>query len=227
MTVLVVAAHPDDEVLGCGASIAKWTCEGTEVHVLILAEGATSREASRDLKTTAKQVSCLAESAHRAGEILGIASITLLGLPDNRMDTVDRIDVIKAIEEKVRQIRPSTVATHHAGDLNIDHRIAHESVVVACRPQPGHPVKNILAYEVPSSTEWQSPGSAPTFQPNTFEDVTGTLHLKLLALEEYGSEMRPWPHPRSVQSVEHLARWRGATIGCEAAEAYMLMRAIR
>jgi N-acetylglucosamine malate deacetylase 1 len=226
MTILVVVAHPDDELLGCGASIAKWTKAGKVVHILIMAEGSTSRDVSRDVDTKNEELSLLATSAHQAAEIIGAASVKLLGFPDNRMDSLDRLDVLKAVETEIDQLQPHTVITHHCGDVNIDHRIIHEAVVTACRPQPDHPVRRLLAFEVPSSTEYQPPSSNAAFQPNWFEDVSETLNLKIDALKVYRSEMREWPHARSLKNVEYLARWRGGSVGCEAAEAFSLLRNI-
>ena len=224
MSILVVAAHPDDEVLGCGASIAKWTEAGNEVHVLILAEGATSRDAVRNPGNRIEELSALAKAAHSSGDLLGVTSVRLLNFPDNRMDSVDRLEVIKIVEEQIELIKPETIVTHHSGDINIDHQITHQAVVTACRPQPRESVRRLLSFEVPSSTEWQPPSSALAFQPNWFEDVSGTINRKLQALEVYFAEMRPWPHSRSLQAVEHLARWRGSSVGYEAAEAFMLLR---
>ena len=227
MTIVVFVAHPDDEVLGCGASIAKWSSTGEDVHILILAEGVTSRSKTRDIDLKSEEISLLSQSARKAGQILGATSIKLLGLPDNRLDSLDRLDVIKVVEKEVDKLKPHTVVTHHSGDLNIDHRIIHEAVVTACRPQPGHSVRRMLAFEVPSSTEWQTAGSNIAFQPNWFEDVSETIDRKIEALKVYESEMREWPHARSLKNVEYLARWRGSSVGCEAAEVFMLMREIR
>ena len=226
-TILVVAAHPDDEVLGCGASIAKWTASGSIVHILIMAEGSTSRDLVRNRDTKSEELLLLEKSAHQAGSILGAASVKLLGFPDNRMDSLDRLDVIKAIEAEIERIKPHTVVTHHCGDVNIDHRITHEAVVTACRPQPGHSVRLLLAFEIMSSTEWQPPGSIFVFQPNWFEDVVKTFDLKIKALDCYQSEMREWPHPRSLNNIKNLAQYRGSMVGCEFAEGFMLLRIIQ
>ena len=226
-TVLVLAAHPDDEILGCGATIAKHAARGDKVHVVILAEGVTSRDESRDRSARQGELSHLAEAAHRANSVLDVSSLVLHDFPDNRMDSLDRLDIIKAVEAYIQQLKPSIVYTHHSGDVNIDHRRIHEAVVTACRPIPGHPVRTLLFFEVASSTEWQPPGSGPYFMPVWYEDVAQTLAQKLEALAIYESEMRPWPHARSVKALEHLARWRGASIGVEAAEAFMVGRAIR
>ena len=225
-TILVVAAHPDDEVLGCGGSMAKWAQSGDNVHVLILAEGATARDKIRDTGAKKSELSQLAKSAHETGSILGVKSVNLLGLPDNRMDSLDLLDVVIKVEYYIEKFQPNAIVTHHGGDLNIDHQIALKAVITACRPQPSYPVKRILSFEVPSSTEWQSPNTKSIFIPNWFENITNTLDLKLKALDAYKSEMREWPHARSINAVKHLAHWRGASVGCEAAEAFMLVREI-
>jgi LmbE family N-acetylglucosaminyl deacetylase len=226
-SVLIIAAHPDDEVLGCGGTIARHADAGDCVHVLIVAEGATSRQALRDRNQVADELSHLAQAAQTAGAILGVANVELLDLPDNRLDSLDRLDLIKRIEEGIARHQPQVVYVHHAGDLNIDHRRLHEAVVTACRPTPGQPVRRLLSYEVASSTEWQTPGSALSFQPNWFVDITGQWVRKRQALEAYAAEMRPWPHARSIEALEHLARWRGAQVGVEAAEAFCLLRGLR
>lgn len=227
MTILVIAAHPDDEVLGCGASIAKWVDSGESVHIIIMAEGVTSRDLERNSSGRSKELSVLKESANKVSKMLGVSSLKLLGFPDNRMDSVDLLDVTKAIELEVDKIKPTTVVTHHAGDLNIDHRVIHKAVITACRPQGENPVKRVLAFETPSSTEWQLSDSEATFHPNWFEDVSDTLDIKMKALKIYQSEMRESPHSRSFQGIESLAKWRGATIGCDAAESFILLRELR
>ena len=224
MNVLVVAAHPDDEVLGCGGAIAKHVQEGDRVHVLILAEGATSRNRERDRQQFQTELSDLEISANQASKILGVNSLFLHSFPDNRMDSCDLLDIVKVIEQAIEQYQPQIVYTHHSGDVNIDHRRIHEAVITSCRPLPNHSVHTLLFFEIPSSTEWQTSGSAPPFIPNWFIDISETLSLKLKALEAYQSEMRAYPHPRSLKAVEYLARWRGATIGVQAAEAFMLGR---
>jgi len=222
--ILVIAAHPDDEVLGCGATIARHTKLGDEVRVVILAEGVTSRDKKRDRKQRSSDLSQLAKAAHRANEILGVSSLTLHDFPDNRMDSVNLLDVIKEVEGFINKYKPEIVYTHHYGDLNIDHKIVHEAVVTACRPMPSQIAKTLLFFEIPSSTEWRMSNTTSYFIPNWFMNVTDTLSIKLKALEVYQSEMRNWPHSRSIEAVEHLARWRGASIGVEAAEAFVLGR---
>jgi LmbE family N-acetylglucosaminyl deacetylase len=221
---MVVAAHPDDEVLGCGGTIARHADAGDQVQVLIVAEGATSRQQQRDQGQATEELSALALAAQQAGAILGAQGVELLDLPDNRLDSLARLDLIKRIEERITRHQPQVVYVHHAGDVNVDHRRLHEAVVTACRPTPGHPVRRLLSFEVASSTEWQPPGSAPAFQPNWFVDIATQWPRKREALAAYASEMRPWPHARSIEALEHLARWRGAQVGVKAAEAFCLLR---
>lgn len=225
-TVLVVAAHPDDEVLGCGGTIAAHAQAGDKVHIVIMAEGLTSRDPKRDTTSNREGLCVLAAAARQANALLGAASVTLHGFPDNRMDTLDRLDLIKLIEREVGRLQPDIVYTHHAGDLNIDHRIVHEGVLTACRPKPAHPVKTLLFFEVPSSTEWMPATSGPSFTPNWFVNITDTVALKLKALDCYAAEMCAWPHARSVKAIENLAGWRGASVGVNAAEAFILGRNI-
>ena len=222
--VLVIAAHPDDEVLGCGGTIARHADSGDQVQVLVVAEGSTSRQQERDRTQVRDELSALTQAAQMAGSILGAAGVELLDLPDNRLDSLDRLDLIKRIEECVERHQPECVYVHHAGDVNVDHRRLHEAVVTACRPMPGHVVRRLLSFEVVSSTEWQPPGSAPAFQPNWFVDISDQWERKREALVAYAIEMRNWPHARSLEAVEHLARWRGAQVGVEAAEAFCLLR---
>jgi len=223
MKVLVVAAHPDDEVLGCGATMARHAAAGDEVHVVILAQGITSRG-----KPGAKRaLSRLGQAASKAAAVLGARPPVLEAFPDNRMDSVPLLDVVKVIEGHLARVAPRVIYTHHPCDLNVDHGVVHCALLTACRPLPGSQVERILCFEVPSSTEWRSPLATEAFAPNWFVDVSRTLHLKLKALEAYASEMRPFPHPRSLAAVEHLARWRGASAGFKAAEAFALARAVQ
>ena len=224
--ILVVAAHPDDEVIGCGGTIARHVAEGAEVSVLIIAEGSTSRQDQRDRQRDELSLSELAEAAHQANRCLGVHRLNLLDFPDNRMDGVERLDVIKAIEREIKQWQPQTVYTHHSGDVNIDHRVIHDAVIAATRPQPGVGVHSLLFFEVASSTEWRPSASGMTFQPDWFVGISDYWQLKNKALEAYSSEMREFPHPRSSQALEHLACWRGASVGLPMAEAFMLGRKV-
>ena len=144
--VLVVAAHPDDEVLGCGGTIARHVDSGDQVQLLIVGEGSTSRQQERDRAKLRDELSFLAKAAHIAGSILGVAGVELLDLPDNRFDSLDRLDLIKIIEERIREHQPQVVYVHHVGDVNVDHRRLHEAVVTACRPTPNHVVRRLLSF---------------------------------------------------------------------------------
>jgi len=222
--ILVVAAHPDDEVLGCGGTIAKHVNNGDEVNVVILAEGITSRDSKRDVKERGQEIAHLAQSAYKANKILGAASLILHDFPDNRMDSLNILEIVKVVENFIDKFKPTIIYTHHAGDVNIDHKRIHEAVVVACRPMPNQKIKRLLFFEIASSTEWQAPGLAPFFMPNWFVDISSTLNTKLRALNVYDSEMREYPHSRSLKALEYLAKWRGATVGVAAAEAFVLGR---
>ena len=223
-SVLIVAAHPDDEVLGCGGTIARHRKMGARVTVLTLADGVSSRPL--DAAATAAAIDERRGAARRAAEILGVDDLTMLSYADNRMDTVPRLEIIRDIEGAIARCRPAIVYTHQAGDVNVDHVCVHHAVVAACRPQPGCTVRRLLFFEVPSSTEWCPPPSARPFAPNWFTDISDTLELKLEAMGAYARELREFPHPRSLAGVEHLARWRGATAGLHAAEAFELGRFI-
>jgi LmbE family N-acetylglucosaminyl deacetylase len=221
-SILIIAAHPDDEVLGCGGTIAKLINQGFKAHVAFMADGVSSRNIDQIVHEEDLHIRRLA--AQKACEILGVTSVSFGNFPDNRMDEVALLDIIRLIEKLIAEHRPDTVFTHHAGDVNVDHSRTHKAVVTACRPQPGHSVKTLLSFEIPSSTEWQLSGSAPAFLPNWFVDISDTLVLKLNAIKAYDAEMRAWPHPRSLKGIEYLAHWRGATIGVDAAEAFILGR---
>lgn len=225
-TALTVAAHPDDEVLGCGGTMARLAEEGWQVHVLILAEGATSRAAARDRAGYQAELSDLARAAQAAAAALGIAGVRLLAFPDNRMDGVELLDVVKQVEAEIARLKPKRIYTHHRDDLNIDHRVVHDAVSAAVRPQPATCVREVLTFEVPSATEWRLAGSGLPFVPNVFVDIAHTLDKKRRALEAYAGEMRPFPHARSIEALENLARWRGASVGMTAAEAFQLARAL-
>ncbi len=221
-SILVVAAHPDDEILGCGGTLAWHAARDDTVHVLIVAEGATSRDSRRDPDGREPELTALKTATSLAAAAIGAEEPRMLGLPDNRLDTLPLLDVIKPIEAIVDAVKPEIVYTHHAGDLNVDHRIVHQAVVTACRPLPGAPVRAIYAFETPSSTEWQTAGAA--FRPQRWVDIEPFLRCKMRALEAYEAEMRPFPHARSFDAVEALARWCGASAGLKAAECFMIVR---
>ena len=224
MTVLVVAAHPDDETLGSGGTTAKFAAEGGAVHWLVLGEGVTSRGGDGPSVDAALQQ--LRHECAEAAKVIGVAEVVHGGLPDNRFDSVDLLDVVRLVEDAIRRTQPELVITHHLGDANVDHRVTHDAVLAATRPSTDHPVRTVLACEIPSSTEWGFGTRAP-FVPNVFVDISESLPAKERALREYVSEMRSFPHPRSIEHVRALAAHRGATAGVAAAEAFQLVRAVR
>lgn len=221
----VIVAHPDDEVLGCGGTIARYVQEGWNVHVLILVEGLMARFNLTDREGKSEDLHHLAHQATKAHECLGTTTLELKSFPDNRLDSVDLLDVVKEIENFLEKYNPEFVFTHHAGDVNIDHRIVHQAVTAACRPVGGRKeIKGLFLFEVASSSEWQLPGMYPSFAPNFFIDIHNYLPRKIESLHCYGSEMRPFPHSRSYEAIEALARWRGACAGFAAAEAFCVGR---
>ena len=226
MSVLVVAAHPDDEVLGCGATIHRLTTHGAEVHILILGEGATSRYSERS-QAEASEVGRLSAQAREAGDIVGARSVTVRDFPDNRFDTVALLEIVKVIEQHIERTRPSQVFVQHGGDVNIDHQRTYRAVLAATRPQPDVPVREVLSFEVASSTEWAFGHLQPRFDPTIFYDVSDHLDAKVAALECYTHELRQAPHPRSVEGIRALAAQRGASMGVAAAEAFTLVRSLR
>lgn len=226
MKVLVIAAHPDDEVLGCGATAARLVIEGHDVHFAILGEGITSRHRNR-ADVDPAQVAALHQKAHAAAAKLGVKSLILHKLPDNRLDTVPLLDIVKIIEDLVDRMKPEIIYTHHGGDLNIDHGVIHRAVLTATRPLAGQPVQEIYAFEVPSATDWAFQRLELSFRPNVFVDVSRTLEAKIAAMACYETEVRQFPHPRSPEALRALAvRW-GSVTGFAAAEAFELVRSIR
>ena len=222
--VLIIAAHPDDEVLGCGGTIARLTSEGDNVFTLILGEGVTSRDRKRDLAKRENEISELRKQVNNANKILSVKKIYTFDFPDNRFDTVPLLDIIKTIEEIKDSIKPDIVFTHHLGDLNIDHQVTFKAVMASCRPTIDESVKEIYSFEIPSSTEWNAPSSLTYFMPDYFVDVNKSLEIKINALKEYKTELRDFPHPRSLKAVELNAEQWGVKMGFEAAEAFKTVR---
>lgn len=220
--VLVFAAHPDDELLGLGGTVRKLTDEGVTVRAVIMAEGITSRSNKRE-EADKKELIELQKDSRKAAEIVGYESIDFCGLPDNRMDGMELLDVIKHISKYIDMYRPDTVFTHHHGDLNIDHRITCEAVLTACRPVGDYCVKRIYAFETPSSSEWNYNYVEP-FTPNVYIDVTDTLEAKVKGMQCYRTESTIYPHPRSAEALRALGRYRGSNAGMEMAEAFVLLR---
>jgi LmbE family N-acetylglucosaminyl deacetylase len=222
--ILVIAAHPDDEVLGCGATLSKLTDNGFNTHVLILGEGLTSRQDSRNPEIIQKQIKSLHEEATKATSLVGATYCEVLSFPDNQFDSVPLIEIIKAIEQRILSFKPQVVFTHSAKDLNIDHRITCQATITACRPVSNCSVSQILAYEVLSSSHWVGSDLSSRFNPNTFIPVEKKdIDLKISAMETYKSEKRSSPHPRSPEIIKSLAQFRGSSIGVDYAESFELL----
>jgi LmbE family N-acetylglucosaminyl deacetylase len=224
--VLVIAAHPDDEVLGCGATAARLAQEQHEIHFAIFGEGITSRH-SRRSDADESQLAELHRQARAAAAKLGVQSLVLHKFPDNRLDTIPLLEVVKVVEELVDRMKPEVIYTHHPGDLNVDHGVIHRAVLTATRPMVGQPVREIYAFEVPSSTEWAFGSLQPVFRPNVFVDVSATLDTKIAAMACYETETREFPHPRSAEALRAVAMRWGSVAGCHAAEAFELVRSVR
>lgn len=219
--ILVFAAHPDDELLGEGGTIRRLVNEGCTARAVILAEGITSRSKKRD-DTDKTELIELQNDSLKASKIIGYTSVEFCGFPDNRMDSVDLLNIIKTISHYIDLYKPDTVFTHHHGDLNIDHKLTCEAVLTACRPVGDYSVKRIFAFETPSSSEWNFNYYEP-FKPNVFFDVTDTIQSKIDGMACYRSESTTYPHPRSSEALLSLASLRGTSIGVDKAEAFELL----
>jgi LmbE family N-acetylglucosaminyl deacetylase len=226
MKILVVAAHPDDEILGCGGTMTRLAREGHEVRIAILAEGMSSRYAQRE-EVDPQQMKGLHFHAQQAADKIGAKELILCKLPDNRLDTVPLLDVVKTVEELVARFHPEVIYTHHPGDLNVDHGVVHRAVLTATRPVTGQCVLEVYAFEVPSSTEWAFQRLAPPFRPNVFVDITDSLETKIAALACYDTEAREFPHPRSPEALRAIATRWGSVVGLPAVEAFELIRSVR
>lgn len=226
MKILIIAAHPDDEVLGCGGTIARMSEEGHDISIAILSEGITSRYLHRE-DVDKEMVQNLDKRSHQVAKILGVKNIQLFDLPDNRFDTIALLDIVKILEERIEKNKPDCIFTHHASDLNVDHVLTNRATLIATRPLENTSVKTVLSYEVPSSTEWAFQTTLTGFRPNIFIDINGTLDIKINAMQLYESECRKYPHPRSSESLRaNASRW-GSVSGMKAAEAFELVRYLR
>jgi LmbE family N-acetylglucosaminyl deacetylase len=219
MNVVVIAAHPDDEILGAGGTLARHARAGADVHAVVVAEGATSRYADG-------MVEALHKSGRRAAEEIGFASIRFMNLPDQRLDTLPLVDVTQQLEATLEELRPTIVYTHFPGDVNADHGVVSRAAWTACRPYHLPSLRRFVVFETPSSTEWGGPGSGARFEPNLYVDVSGTLDAKLAAIECYESELRDYPHPRSSRALRERAAYWGSTVGLNYAEPFRLLREV-
>jgi len=226
--VMVVVAHPDDELLGLGASIHKLIREfNVKTHLVILGEGITSRSKNRDLNLWKKELKIHRQNIKKASKIIGYQNTKSFDFPDNRFDIVPLLDIIKVIEEEKNIFNPDVIFTHHGGDLNIDHQKTYEAVLTAFRPLKGETGKAIITFETPSSTEWRFNSVSLNFKPNFFISFSEKdLKTKMKGMESYDYEKRIFPHPRSSQALKIKAQSWGITIGEEYAEAFSIIRLI-
>lgn len=221
--VLIVAAHPDDEILGCGGTMARLAEDGAEILTLILGEGATSRDDERDRDKRLSEISTLKQNIKDANAVVGCHSVLSYDFPDNRFDSVPLLDIIKVIESVKKEFKPAILFTHYSDDMNIDHSITHRAVLTATRPMVDEIVKEVYAFEVLSSTEWKFPN---TFSPDYFVSIESTLERKVQAMELYESELCDYPHPRSLKGIRLNAEYWGMRTGTKYSEAFKTIRRI-
>ena len=219
-TILVIAAHPDDEALGCGGAIVKHVSQGHKVYLVFMADGVNSRSKKRD-----KDLKHRIEASKLAQSLMGITSSFNLDFPDNRMDSIPLLDIVQKLEPIIEKLKPSIIYTHHHGDLNIDHQLTHAAVMTACRPLPNSSVQEIYGFEILSSTEWTI-SQHSLFNPTCFVDITKQMSNKINVIKAYEEEMRAPPHSRSVKHIEILAQHRGYSVGVDFAEAFEVYRLI-
>lgn len=224
--ILIVAAHPDDELLGLGGTICRLKRKHkSHIGVLLLGEGITSRSNSRDTKKWEKEIIVHQKNILEAKKFLGYDDLFLHGFPDNRFDSVPLLDIIKVVEDTVLNFKPDIIFTHHEGDLNIDHQVTYKAVITSTRPFNNPSLNSIFTFETPSSTEWQFGLKQGSFKPNFFVEIKKEdLDNKIKAMECYKYEKRDFPHPRSSNSLTTLAKLRGIQNGKEFAEAFVLVR---
>lgn len=223
--ILVIAAHPDDEILGVGGTMARYVAQGDEVAVMIVTDGSTSQyrqneniDAILAEKKNETEVACT---------IVGVKKIFYGELPDMKLDVISHIDINEKIEKVLEEFKPEIVFTHFWGDVNKDHKMVYESTLVACRPVMNQIVKKIYAYSVPSSTEWNFGNVSNTFSPNTFIDIDGEYsEKKYLAMNAYKKELRPYPHPRSIEFLKKSDMVEGNKVGLKCAESFILLREV-
>lgn len=226
--ILIVVAHPDDELLGLGASMNRLISDyGVLTHVVILGEGITSRSDSRDSKLWEEELRLHKQNIHNAKEAIGYHGVSIYDFPDNRFDSVPLLDLIKVIEREKVRFQPDVIFTHHGGDLNIDHQRTFEAVITCCRPMENELVKTIITFETMSGTEWRASTDPRHFIPNMFIGVEmKNIDAKIRGMESYEFERRNYPHPRSPEALEIVAKRWGITVGLKFAEAFCIVRNI-
>ena len=226
--ILVVVAHPDDELLGLGGTINKLIKEyNCDTRAVILGEGITSRSGTRNTKLWKEQLKMHKNNIEQARKKIGYSSVGIYDFPDNRFDSVDLLDLIKVVEKEKEFFSPEIIFTHHGGDLNIDHRRTFEAVITATRPLENEKIKSIITFETPSGTEWIPSTDPKKFVPNLYVKIDkNNLEAKIEAMECYEYEKRKYPHPRSPKSLEIISKRWGTVIGVEYAEAFCIVRAL-
>ena len=225
---MVVVAHPDDELLGLGATMNRLINEYNIItHVVILGEGITSRDDVRNKEIRKKELETHRNNIFSAQKEIGYSEVAIYDFPDNRFDTIALLDIIKVIEKEKHAFQPDIIFTHHGGDVNIDHQRAFEAVITSCRPMSNETVKTIFTFETPSGTEWRSPSDPRHFLPNYFFSIAAeNLEAKIRGMECYEFEKRVYPHPRSPEALKIVAQRWGIATGVEYAEAFCLVRNI-
>lgn len=226
--IMILVAHPDDELLGLGATMNKLIKEFNVItHVVILGEGLTSRSTVRDVAKWKEKLEIHKENIINATNAIGYHSVETYNFPDNRFDTVALLDIIKVIEKEKKKFQPNIIFTHHGGDLNIDHQITFEATLTSCRPIKNESVKTIITFETPSGTEWRASSDPKHFIPNFFIEVNKeNVDAKISGMEHYEFEKRKYPHPRSPKSLKIQAQRWGISIGSDFAEAFTIVRSI-
>lgn len=212
--VLVIAAHPDDEFLGSGGTLKKLIDNGYNVITIIVAKGRKEEEHA------------MRKNVEDANKHLGVEEVIFLEYPNLLLEMIPLHVLNKEIEDLLDKYEPSMVFTHHYGDVNLDHQILFQAVLTATRPLPGKKSVELLCFETVSSSEWSQQSDDKTFKPNYYVDITDTIDMKIESLRFYDVEMRPFPHPRSYEGVQYLARVRGMTIGVEFAESFEIIRRV-
>ncbi len=222
--ILVVAAHPDDEILGCGGTVARLANEGANVYTLLLGQGIAARHDNLDKTEYQVQVAKLKKCMDDANRAIGVQEVFSFDFPDNKFDTVALLDIVKTVEKIKNKIKPNVIFTHYEKDLNIDHRFTYEAVITATRPLAAETVREIYSFEVLSSTDWRYP---LTFSPDVFFNISNTFDTKIKAMSIYKSELREFPHPRSLEGIELNARTWGMKTGVKYIEVFKLVRMVK